>query len=321
MGTLLAIGYALVTAIATGYFVVYTGMLGRHRHLIPRLVDAVMAAVSLGVSLILCGWLDTKAMPLYNSKMLSSAVVLFGNPRPPSPHAFLLCSASAFLIGTSLHYLRAPPGLNTQAVALALILLVWKLSGSNFSATVGLAIFLAEGDWHGNFQQPLYFLCFPWFAGHLFLWALAHAFALPRAHVRILLSRRELRRNASGTLLSSSGGMGASAGVPSTATLARMREVFTRLDTSGDGRLDATECKVAFRSVLNLDLAIEECAAIIRGIDNDGDGGLDFDEFCQAVNLKAEQQSAVPLLSALFAAKLKRQASPKSVQGGRAGHT
>ena len=130
--------------------------------------------------------------------------------------------------------------------------------------------------------------------------------AVPRAHVRVYLSQREWRRSLSGAALSEGG---TAVERPSAAAVrARMREAFTRLDTSGDGRLDATEFKVALRSLMQLDLPIEDCASIIHGVDQNGDGTLDFDEFCQAVDMKLEQQAGAlefTKLSVLFYAKLK----------------
>lgn len=298
--------YALVTLLAFGYFAHVAGLFAAHKNVLPRVVDALLASFSLGLSLMLIGWLDSKAYPLYDGKLLSSGVAFFNSARPPSPKAFVVCTASAFLVGTLLHQLNATPGLNTQAIALSMILFVWKLSGSNFSATVGLAIFLAESGWKDSWERPLFYLCCPWLSGHGLLYALALVLAVPRAHVRVYLSQREWRRSLSGAALSEGG---TAVERPSAAAVrARMREAFTRLDTSGDGRLDATEFKVALRSLMQLDLPIEDCASIIHGIDQNGDGTLDFDEFCQAVDMKLEQQAGAlefTKLSVLFYAKLK----------------
>lgn len=299
--------YALVTLLAFGYFAKSAGLFASHKNVLPRVVDALLASSSLGASLMLIGWLSSNAYPLYDGKMLSSGVAFFSTTQPPSPKAFVVCSASAFLVGTLLHQLHAAPGLNTQAIALSMILFVWKLSGSNFSATVGLAIFLAESGWKDSWERPLFYLCCPWLTGHALLYGLALAFAVPRAHVRVYLSQREWRRSLSDAAVSR--GRQAAERPSASAVRARMREAFTRLDTSGDGRLDATEFKVALRSLMQLDLPIEECTSIIRSIDQNGDGTLDFEEFCQAVDMNVEQQAGVT--SVLFYARLKHQAAHK----------
>ena len=310
-GIHMAVCFALVVIGSFGYFAHMTGLFARHEHMLPRVVDACLASASLCFSLCLLTALNSAAFPLYDSKMLSSAVVFFGNARPPSPHAFIVCSAGTFLCGAVLHFLGAPPGANTQIVTLALISLTWKLSGSSFSATVGLAVFLAESDWNGSFQRPLFFLCFPWLAGHTLLYILAVAWAVPRARARIYLLQREWRRSVAGSL---SGGArdsrAQSQQLVGGAGRERMRQSFTQLDTSGDGRLDATEFKVALRSLVQLDVPITECEAIIRAIDHDGNGTLDFDAFCQAVQQRAEQPAA-PLISVFFAAKLRASSSQK----------
>jgi len=241
--TVAPICYAVVTIVSFAYFSRATGLTRKHENFLPRLADAVAAAASIGISLALIGWLDSKAWPLYDGKMLSSAVVFFNNPRPPSPHAFIVCSAGAFLVGTFLHQMGAQPGLNTQAITLSLIVLVWKLSGSNFSATVGLALFLAQSGWSDSWERPLFYLCFPWLSGHALLYALAHAFAVPRARIRIHLSRREWRRSLSNTMLASQQADSASQPSPDK-TMAglrgRLRDVFRAVDTDQSGRIGAS---------------------------------------------------------------------------------
>ena len=55
------------------------------------------------------------------------------------------------------------------------------------------------------------------------------------------------------------------------------------MDTSKDGRIDATEFKVAMRSLIGADLPLSDCEAVISSVDTDGNGTIDFDEFCTAV--------------------------------------
>ena len=58
--------YALVTLLAFGYFAHVAGLFAAHKNVLPRVVDALLASFSLGLSLMLIGWLDSKAYPLYD---------------------------------------------------------------------------------------------------------------------------------------------------------------------------------------------------------------------------------------------------------------
>ena len=53
-----------------------------------------------------------------------------------------------------------------------------------------------------------------------------------------------------------------------------------QFDTDRSGALDADELKIALRQVLGDDLSIDDCDDIIKHADRDGNGGLDFQEFC-----------------------------------------
>jgi Ca2+-binding EF-hand superfamily protein len=63
----------------------------------------------------------------------------------------------------------------------------------------------------------------------------------------------------------------------------RLRDIFARFDTSGDGYLDAHELKLALRFVTGEDLGLEICERIVRAMDTDGDGVIDFHEFKAAL--------------------------------------
>ena len=74
-----------------------------------------------------------------------------------------------------------------------------------------------------------------------------------------------------------------------------LEEAFKRTDTSEDGRIDATEFKVAMRRLLGTDLALSDCEAIIRSVDTDGNGSIDFDEFCAAIESDTLGRAATSL--------------------------
>lgn len=59
-----------------------------------------------------------------------------------------------------------------------------------------------------------------------------------------------------------------------------LRSIFDKFDTSGDQALDADELKVALRAALGLDLTVDDCRRLVAMADRDGDGNVDFDEFC-----------------------------------------
>ena len=62
-----------------------------------------------------------------------------------------------------------------------------------------------------------------------------------------------------------------------------MREIFERFDSSGDGRLDHLELKLAIRLTAGDEVPLADCERIVRALDTDGNGALDFHEFKQAL--------------------------------------
>ena len=72
-------------------------------------------------------------------------------------------------------------------------------------------------------------------------------------------------------------------GGSSSSVLQLLQSIFNRFDTSGDGFLDASELKLALRFVTGEDLSVEDCERIVRGMDTDGDGVIDFHEFISAL--------------------------------------
>ena len=63
----------------------------------------------------------------------------------------------------------------------------------------------------------------------------------------------------------------------------KLRVLFEAYDSSGDGRIDASEFKVAYRKLAQQDLPLSDCEHIIRAYDADGNGSIDFDEFVHAI--------------------------------------
>ena len=149
----------------------------------------------------------------------------------------------------------------------------FKFSRVYFPPAAGFAALLAQSHHaahHGHnpahaasAYSALLYLLSPWGAGHLLLYAAAAATARFRQQVRAALTR-ELQQN-----------------LPSGE--ARLREIFERFDSSGDGRLDHLELKLAIRLTAGDEVPLADCERIVRALDTDGNGALDFHEFKQAL--------------------------------------
>ena len=86
----------LVTISLVVYAACNTSILSKANQFLPRVVDGVIASVSIVLSITLMQRLDDYLpFKLLDGKMLSSAVVFCTNPTPPSPHAAIACSAIA----------------------------------------------------------------------------------------------------------------------------------------------------------------------------------------------------------------------------------
>ena len=64
----------------------------------------------------------------------------------------------------------------------------------------------------------------------------------------------------------------------------KLRRLFDRIDTGGDGRLYVTELKLALRAAIGADLTVNDCKFMIRAVDSDGDRTIDSEEFCSSVD-------------------------------------
>ena len=63
------------------------------------------------------------------------------------------------------------------------------------------------------------------------------------------------------------------------ADVQELRRIFKQFDTSGDNALDANELKCALRVTTGLDLSLPTCQSLVKQMDKDGNGVVDFDEF------------------------------------------
>ena len=173
------------------------------------------------------------------------------------------------------------------------MMLFWKLdAGSIWGAGNSLAIYVAfqSGFWgnnassNGDFQSlmedfPISYILRPYLVGHLYLYMCALGMARIRRRVRIYLLRTDIFSSQKRHIREDEG-----YGTELLGDRQKLRRSFDRMDTSGDGRLDATELKLALRASVSAELSLEDCGYIIRSVDSDGDGTLDFNEFCAHVD-------------------------------------
>merc|ERR1719161_2944418 len=116
----------------------------------PKLVDGLFAALSLAGCVIMLYSVDASGLfpfKVFALPMLSSAIIFFGGTHPPPPVAFGVGTAGAFFLGYLLHLFGGAGSLMFQGMAAALLLFFFKISGSFFVPTVGLAAFLAQSEY------------------------------------------------------------------------------------------------------------------------------------------------------------------------------
>ena len=149
----------LTTIGLAAYAALDTALLTRANQWLPRVVDATLAAASVVVSISLVHAMDRNLpVRLFDSKMMSSAVVFCTNAKPPSPHAFIACSACSFVAGVLIHFLGSC-GLAPEAVAVGIHVLFAKLSGCSFSSAVGLTAFVGISWADDSWAEPLHCAC------------------------------------------------------------------------------------------------------------------------------------------------------------------
>ena len=274
---------------------------------IARRVDAFLAAAGTAGSLVLLQLLQEYVeIPINGGVLIGSSIKFFLNRNPPSLEAFWKSTAAAIVIGSSLHLFlwiqdddgaaMKIPEQYSKYLVLFFVILFWKLeAGSIWSSGITLANYVAfqSGHWgktissNGAFQAlkedfPLSYILRPYLVGHFFLYGCALGLSALRRRVRIYLLKKEffsaqaqksMRR---GSILKF---------LPEDASEKdKLRVLFNRMDASGDGRLDAPELKLALRASVGVDLSFEDCTLMIGSVDTDGDGMIDFEEFCESVD-------------------------------------
>jgi hypothetical protein len=253
------------------------------KHLLPHIIDAIVAGLTavLGLCLLHYGEYIFK-IKLYDAKMLTSIVIFCSNPVPPSPRSFLICTLCAYAVAILLQWSSHPTSTELyQAIAVGLNVLISKLTSHNFSPAIGVGAIVATKKWQQPILDPIRHLITPWLLGHVIIYCFVLCMSKPRKFIRVQLAIREWR-------LSSIKHHHDENDTDTNEwyySEAELQESFTRCDTSGDGRIDAAEFKIAYRNLTGSvdDLSLADCEDIVRAFDIDGNGSIDFHEFRQAV--------------------------------------
>eukprot|EP00591_Stephanopyxis_turris_P001298 CAMPEP_0195526302 /NCGR_PEP_ID=MMETSP0794_2-20130614/27288_1 /TAXON_ID=515487 /ORGANISM="Stephanopyxis turris, Strain CCMP 815" /LENGTH=277 /DNA_ID=CAMNT_0040656955 /DNA_START=52 /DNA_END=885 /DNA_ORIENTATION=+ len=244
---------------------------------LPTLIDAFLAAAGAACSIVFLQMLgDAMHIPVYGSFLVSSALKLFMNIKPPSMKAFYQGTVFAIFAGTTLRFYRDTMGSHSNLVILFVCMIFFKLSGGIWGGAMSLTTFYAveSGDWDSFQDLPIRYIFFPWLSGHALLYASASALSVVRLRVRHHLFARQYFLVKETLVDSLSGDLRDE----------KLREAFDRFDTSGDGCLDVDEFRIALRSLLGVDLSLEDSQAILDMVDIDGNGILNFEDFSASVD-------------------------------------
>jgi len=233
-----------------------------------KVVDTLLAGLGLFGGIALLGLLQTTTgIAFFAPPMMASGIIFFAGAAPPHPKGFLmgtLCSATISFCAVVLFTQYLPP-VAAQGSAAVALLMWYKAHDCVFPPAAVLAGVLSTASAKAltnelTVQDIAMFLVFPWLAGHGLLFQFAKIMGGVRGKVRVKLALRQLR-----ALASESDEV--------------LRSIFNKFDTSGDGKLDPTELKVALRVALGADMSIEECQNMVKAADQDGENTLDFEEF------------------------------------------
>ena len=237
----------------------------------PRVVDAVLAGVSLAGSACMLHWIDrllgAYAPPFFAVPLMPSGLLFFAGPVPPPKRAFLWCTLLAWVFGIVIYFSGPEDAAIKAALMGGLLLVFFKTTNNFFVPTLGLAVGLISDPGHllDSPLDALKFLACPWLLGHGVLYAMALIAANGRRRVRMHLMRSKLRANFEH--------LGAS----------ELSHVFRRYDTSGDGFLQAGELRFAWQAATSELMSLEDADTLVRSIDTDGNGEVDVDEFAALV--------------------------------------
>lgn len=278
-----------------------------------RTADALLAAGGAAGSLALLQYIQdylsvtrTIATPIIGGFLAGSSIKLFLNLNPPSLDGFWKSTAYSIVIGSSVHSFLWTKGSGEDGdsmiiskeyssyLILFFMIFFWKLEvGSIWGAGISLAHYFAfqSGFWgkdaatNGALRSlmedfPISYILTPYLLGHVYLYICAVGLSIVRRRVRIYLLTYDFFSSQKRVLRT----IGDTVTQDATTEQQKLRVLFDRMDTNHDGRLDAMELKLALRASFGVDLPLEECKYMIGSVDSDGDGTLDFSEFCASVD-------------------------------------
>ena len=224
---------------------------------LAKYADVALATIGAGSAIYLLDKLEIVLdVPLYAPPLAASTIIVFSGITPaPALNVFAgTIGAAGFALVLNELGGGSP---FTRALAVSGSLAFFKLTGALFPPAAALAaVFL---DSPALQERGWMYLLFPCISGQVFLYAFAIAVAQVRQRVRVAITQSQLDF--------------------SNESRESFREMFTRFDTSGDGRIDANELQVALRATIGADLDIADCDELVRVADTDGDGSIDFEEF------------------------------------------
>ena len=223
----------------------------------PAQADLALATIGAGLAVYFLGEAgEYLGVQLYAPPIAASSIIIFSSISPVPPVNVFAGSMGAATFALLLYELFGASEV-TRSVAVAGSLAWFKASGALFPPAAALAaVFL---DSPALQEKGWTYLLFPCLSGNAILYVLAYALSYVRQKVRISITRTQLDFSSS--------------------TRKDFEEMFTKYDTSGDGRIDATELQVALRALVGADLDLNDCEKMVREADTDGDGSIDFNEF------------------------------------------
>ena len=248
--------------------------LSRYPVLLPKTIDAMLAGGGLAAAIaLLCIAQGVVGLKLFVAPMMASGIIFFAAKRPPPVTGFAVGTLAGTTLCSSAFVLTKQWGVTAEyGLAAGLLLVVYKMTNSMFPPAAVLSVLIAQ-ELNGSEAQELNtplavarFACFPWLAGHAVLYGGALGMAEVRSRTRAWIMQSQLRSSINNFAPEA------------------LRESFDRLDTSGDGYLDAEELMLALRMARGEFVSKEEAAELIGSADADGDGVIDFREFCDICN-------------------------------------
>lgn len=244
--------------------------LRRYPQLFPKLLDSSLSGAGLaGAISFLCVLQGMVGVKLFAAPMMASGIIFFAAQKPPAPTGFVVGTLAGTTVCETM-YLLLPSQLQ-YGVAAGTMLIVYRLTNSMFPPAAVLAVLIAQ-DLQSpglDLETPLAvakYAAFPWLVGHSILYGAALGMSEVRKDVRTWAMKGQLR------------------GLSEDLSKAALRESFAKFDTSGDGYLDAEELRMALKVARGEQVPLDDCKELITAVDSDGDGVVNFDEFCDICN-------------------------------------